>query len=58
MDMNELIINKKKYVVIPRVDYELLQKRAALKSKPEKTLSLSEARGYSKSLIRKWAKEK
>lgn len=56
--MNELIINKKRYVVIPRGDYELLQKKAALKSKPEKTLSLADARSYSKGLIRKWAKEK
>jgi len=56
--MNELVIDKKKYVLLLRKDYELLQRRAALKTKSEKTLTLAEARSYSKELIRKWAKEK
>lgn len=56
--MNEITIDKKKYVVLSRKDYEALQKKAALKTKPEKTLTLSESRAYAKQLIRKWAKEK
>ncbi len=56
--MNELVIDKKKYVLLLRKDYELLQRKAALKNKTEKTLTLAEARLYSKELIRKWAKEK
>ena len=55
--MNELTIDKKKYVLLPRKDYELLQRKAALKIKHEKTLGIAEARLYSKELIRKWAKE-
>ena len=56
--MNELVIDKKKYVLVSRRDYELLQKRAALKTRPEKTFTIAEARAYSKELIHKWAKEK
>jgi hypothetical protein len=56
--MTEIVIDKKKYVLIPEKDYKTLQKKAALKSKPEKTLSIEEARAYSKKLIKKWAAEK
>ncbi|MEK6781740.1 MAG: hypothetical protein AABY93_08535 [Bacteroidota bacterium] len=56
--MTELIVNKRKFIILPRKEYDSLQKKAALKTKPEKTLSLGEARAYSKTLIRKWAKEK
>jgi len=56
--MTKIVIDKKKYVLIPEKDYRVLQRKAALKSKPEKTLTLDEARAYSKKLIRKWAKEK
>jgi len=38
--------------------YHELQKKAALKWKPEKTFSVEEAREYSKKLIKKWASEK
>ncbi|MEO7924566.1 MAG: hypothetical protein ABIR30_12870 [Chitinophagaceae bacterium] len=55
--MTQIVIDKKKYVLVPQKEYEALQKRAALKTKPQKTLSLSEARAYSKKLIRKWAGE-
>ncbi|HRG10650.1 MAG TPA: hypothetical protein PLJ08_18890 [Cyclobacteriaceae bacterium] len=55
--MNDLVIDKKRYILIARKEYELLQKRAALKTKPDKTLTITEARAYSKALIRKWAKE-
>ena len=56
--MTEIVIDKKKYVLIPEKDYQSLQKKAALNSKPEKTFTIEEARAYSKKLIRKWAAEK
>jgi hypothetical protein len=56
--MTQLIIEKKKYILLPEENYQALQKKAALKSKTEPVLSVKEARLYSKGLIRKWAKEK
>lgn len=56
--MNTIVIDKKTYVVVPVESYEALQKKAALKSRPEKVLSIEEARTASKKLIRKWASEK
>ena len=56
--MTEIVIDKKKYVLVPAKEYEALQKKAASKSTAEKTFSLEEARAYSKKLIRKWAAEK
>ncbi len=53
--MTSLVIDKKKYVLLPQKEYEALQKTAALKSKAEKTFSVEEARAYSKAKIRKWA---
>ena len=43
---------------MPEKEYNALQKKAALKTKPEKLLSVEDARTYSKKLIRKWAAEK
>lgn len=56
--MTEIIIDKKKYILIAARNYKALQKKAALKTKPEKLLSVEDARAYSKKLIRKWAAEK
>ena len=56
--MTEIVIDKKKYVLNPEKDYKALQKKAALKTKPEKVLTIEEARAHSKKLIRKWAAEK
>jgi len=56
--MTTLIIDKKSYVVIPAESYQALQKKAALKVRPEKTLSIEAARTRSKKLIRKWANGK
>ena len=56
--MTEIVIDKKKYILIPEKDYQVLQKKAALKTKAEKTFTIDEARAYSKKLIRKWAVEK
>ncbi|ASU35673.1 hypothetical protein [Mucilaginibacter xinganensis] len=56
--MTHLTINKKKYVLLSEENYQELQKKAALKWKPEKTFSVEEARAYSKKLINEWASEK
>jgi len=56
--MTAIVIDKKKYVLIPEKDYQALQKKAALKTKAEKAFTIDEARAYSKKLIRKWAAEK
>jgi len=53
--MNVLVIDDKSYVVLPVKSYEALQKKAALKTRPDKVLSVEEARVHSKKLIRKWA---
>jgi hypothetical protein len=53
--MNTLVIDNKAYVVVPVENYEALQKKAALKTRPEKVLTIEEARVHSKDLIRKWA---
>lgn len=56
--MTEIVIDKKKYVLIPEKNYQVLQKKAALKTKPEKIFTIEQARAYSKKKIRKWAEEK
>ncbi|WP_462219545.1 hypothetical protein [Ferruginibacter sp.] len=56
--MTEILIDKKKYVLIPEKNYQKLIKKAALKTKPEKTFSVEEARTHSKKMIRKWAAAK
>ncbi len=56
--MDVVVIDKKSYVVVPEESYLALQKKAALKTKPETVLSIEEARAHSKNKIRKWAGEK
>ncbi|MFM2307287.1 MAG: hypothetical protein RLZZ367_1956 [Bacteroidota bacterium] len=56
--MNKLVIDKKNYYLISEEEYKALQKRAVLKTRPEKMLTIEEARANSKKLIRKWAAEK
>lgn len=56
--MTQIVIDKKKYVLIPERDYLEMQKKAALKTKPEKTLTVDQARAHSKKLIRQWASAK
>jgi PHD/YefM family antitoxin component YafN of YafNO toxin-antitoxin module len=46
--MTQVLIDNKKYVILPVKEYKILQKKAALKSKPEQLFSLEEARAYSK----------
>jgi hypothetical protein len=52
--MTQIIIDKKKYILIPEKEYHSLQKKAALKAKPEKTFTVEEACAYSKKLLRTW----
>ncbi len=56
--MTSIVIDKKKYVLVPEKEYQALQKKAALKSKAQNLLTVEQARAYSKKLIRKWAGEK
>ena len=56
--MTQIVIGKKKYVLVPEKEYQALQKRAALKTKPQRVLSVEQARAYSKKLIRTWGAEK
>lgn len=56
--MTEIVIDKKKYILIPEKQYQQLQKKAALKLKPSKLLSVEQARAHSKKLIRQWASVK
>ncbi len=53
--MDVVVIDKKSYVVVPVESYEALQKKAALKTRPEKLFTIEDARAHSKKLIRKWA---
>ena len=56
--MNTIVIENKSYVVVPAENYQALQKKAALKSRPEKTFTIKKARAHTKKLIRKWASGK
>ena len=55
--MTAIVIDKKKYVLVPEKEYHALQKKAALKTKPQKLLTIEQAKAHSKKLIRKWAAE-
>ena len=55
--MTEIVIDKKKYILLPEKSYHALQKKAALKSSPVKNFTIEEARKHSKKMIRKWAGE-
>ena len=56
--MNELTIDRKKYVIVSKKEYQQLQKQAARKVKHEIVFTLDEARKYSHDLIQKWGSEK
>lgn len=51
--MTEIVIGKKKYVLIPQKEYAELKKKASANMKPSKLLSVEDARSYTKKLIRK-----
>jgi PHD/YefM family antitoxin component YafN of YafNO toxin-antitoxin module len=56
--MTQIVIDKKKYVLLPEKEYEVLQLKAALKNKPAKKLSLEAGKRRAYKLIDKWAKGK
>ena len=56
--MNTLTIDRKKYVVLPQREYEILLAKAASKTVPVKKLSLKEGKKLAYKLIDKWANEK
>lgn len=51
-----IVIDKKKYVLISIEEYEKLQLKAVLNSKTPKLLSFKDAKIYSKSLVKSWSK--
>lgn len=55
--MTAIVKDKKKYVVVPEKEYQALQKKAALKTKSQKLLSVEQAWAHNKKLVRKWAAE-
>jgi hypothetical protein len=56
--MTAIVIDKKKYVLVPEKDYQALQLKAALKTRPVKKLSLAAGKKRAYKLIDKWAKGK
>ena len=56
--MTQIVIDKKKYVLLPEKEYEILQLKAALKNKPAKKLSLAAGKSRACKLIDNWAKGK
>ncbi|MFM9911295.1 MAG: hypothetical protein ACKVOW_18295 [Chitinophagaceae bacterium] len=56
--MTQLVIDKKKYVLIPEKEYQALQLQAALKTNARKKLSLAAGKKHAYKLIDKWAKGK
>ncbi len=56
--MTQLVIDKKKYVLIPEKEYQALQLQAALKTNSRKKLSLAAGKKHAYKLIDKWTKEK
>jgi hypothetical protein len=56
--MTQIVIDKKKYVLLREKEYEVLQLKAGLKNKPAKKLSFDGGTNRAYKLIDKWAKEK
>jgi len=56
--MTTIVIDKKKYILLPQKDYETLISKAAAKSKPAKKLSLKAGKKLAYQMIDRWAKEK
>ncbi len=56
--MNTLVINKKKYVVVERSEYDKLLEKAASKRPVARKLSLDEGKKLAYKLIDNWHKEK
>lgn len=56
--MNTLVIDKKKYVVVERKDYDKLLEKAASKKPAARKLSLDEGKKLAYKLIDHWHKGK
>jgi hypothetical protein len=56
--VSEVIIDEKKYVILPFEEYKSLKIKAAPHAKRSKLLTIDEAEAYSIELINKWATEK
>ncbi|HRP33213.1 MAG TPA: hypothetical protein PKV73_15045 [Agriterribacter sp.] len=56
--MTQIVIDKKKYVLLLEKDFEVLQLKAAKKNKPVRKRSLAEGKRRAYKLIDKWAKGK
>lgn len=56
--MTQIVIDKKKYVLLPEKDYEALQLKAAMKNNPVKKRSLAAGKKRAYKFIDKWAKGK
>ena len=56
--MTQIVIDKKKYVLLPEKEYEALQLKAAMKNRSAKKLSLEAGKRRAYKLIDKWAKGK
>jgi PHD/YefM family antitoxin component YafN of YafNO toxin-antitoxin module len=56
--MTQIIIEKKRYVLLSEKEYERLQLKAALQNKPAQKLSLAAGKKRAYKLIDKWAKGK
>lgn len=56
--VSEVTIDDKKYVLLPKDEYESLKIKAEFRPDRDSLLSLDEAESYSLELINKWANEK
>lgn len=55
--MMQIVIDKKKYVLVPEKECQALQKKAELKTKSQKLLTLAQTRAYSNKLIQELSAE-
>jgi PHD/YefM family antitoxin component YafN of YafNO toxin-antitoxin module len=56
--MTQIVIDKKKYVLLPEKEYDALQLKAAIKNSPVKKRPLADGKKRAYKLIDQWAKEK
>ena len=56
--MTQIVIDKKKYVLLLEKEYEALQLKAAKKNQPVKKRSLAAGKKRAYKLIDEWAKNK
>jgi hypothetical protein len=56
--VSEVIIDEKKYVILPYEEYKSLKVKAAPHVNRKSLLTIDEAEAYSIELINKWANEK